>query len=1169
MRTVTGYVLARETGAGVKGLVVSAFASVTVRGSSTARAKRIGSDITDPRGHFAIAYDLASEDVELTLVVHAPDGGGAAPRERELARVTRPDAGPREAVSIALSLADLRTAGIDRETDQARKIIAGRRKAGELQATLAAERRRTVAARFAEGKRLRDAAETGFEDFMSRLSGVDGARAGRRFLGRHADLEKEQERAIRDGSERLNALSRRSYASFSEAEMAALRAEVGPTLDRIPKDRFSKLRPGLGKMAHTAMPPHAWCRHQTPINDCVKALDPETPAATPDTPDTPEDPVAVPAPEPPPTDVTSLITRLLSTMTSPEGPVLVGVRPGVDDVQGGVDGLQLRSGPADVPALYDFHRLEIAFEPIWQELFDKGTRDLGRRLYEKLVELGLDPNEYLIEAGDTLVSGFFTPGKDEDALVEAPPAVTRHFEITQQEWNALDAAHREELEDRLVADIEAAIEAQKGIEEFAQSMAPILGAAAAANLRTLYVSTLDQKVRAIRAQGARIIRYAKEKLQAPKDWEHFHELLNELGKRLQEPYRFNIYAAGRRKRSVNFGIVTTYRQRWTPTSYQVGELVRTVPLAPKEVRRYTRRLVRKLSRAEKDSRSTLDAMRSETKTTVRAESEIIAKARSRGNYAFEAKAGMNLGVVSIDGATKLSEETEQESQDTKRNFREAVFSAAQEWREEHKLEIETTESYELSDEETGEISNPNEELTVTYLFYELQRRYRLDEKLHRVQPVVLVAQEFTDNIDEDWIVAHDWILRQHLLHPSFMPALDYLATKVVGDEHALTEQYGTLQQQRRILETLTDELTVLRTQVASRYQALQRSINARADAIQADNQEGFLEVGHEFLFGDGDADPEAMKVREDATRDAYERMARQEQDLTARIAAETAAVAQATERYTARLSEHLNRRTQISRLRVHIRQNLFHYMQAIYSHEPPDQRYFRLRDVRVPRLVGETSYSIVPDPDAVPMPPTWTKPHKLETHVKLDTATLEYDQLGDIADINNLLGFAGNFMIFPLKQDNALTSWLTAPYYDPFTGLQDPDVLGTWTLHEFAEHVCCLKQHSSKDAFERYLPGLMEAYRRLKERADQDDEIVIPTGSLYIEALPGAHPLLEDFKLSHRALDVKQAQAAARAAELENLRMAARLLAGEREDPTIEKKIVVEGAANIDVDDEA
>ena len=59
--------------------------------------------------------------------------------------------------------------------------------------------------------------------------------------------------------------------------------------------------------------------------------------------------------------------------------------------------------------------------------------------------------------------------------------------------------------------------------------------------------------------------------------------------------------------------------------------------------------------------------------------------------------------------------------------------------------------------------------------------------------------------------------------------------------------------------------------------------------------------------------------------------------------------------------------------------------------------------------------------------------------------------------------------------------------------------------------------------------------------------------------LVGTHPLLEDFKLIHRALDVKKVQAEVRHAELENVRLAARALEGEREDPDIEKKIVIEG----------
>ena len=83
--------------------------------------------------------------------------------------------------------------------------------------------------------------------------------------------------------------------------------------------------------------------------------------------------------------------------------------------------------------------------------------------------------------------------------------------------------------------------------------------------------------------------------------------------------------------------------------------------------------------------------------------------------------------------------------------------------------------------------------------------------------------------------------------------------------------------------------------------------------------------------------------------------------------------------------------------------------------------------------------------------------------------------------------------------------------------------------------------------------------RRLETPRKESELVVVPTGSTYIEALPGKHPILEDFKLAHRALDVKKVQAEVRNAELENIRLAARLLEGEREDPEIDRKIVIEG----------
>jgi hypothetical protein len=247
-------------------------------------------------------------------------------------------------------------------------------------------------------------------------------------------------------------------------------------------------------------------------------------------------------------------------------------------------------------------------------------------------------------------------------------------------------------------------------------------------------------------------------------------------------------------------------------------------------------------------------------------------------------------------------------------------------------------------------------------------------------------------------------------------------------------------------------------------------------------------------------------------------------------------------------------------LRVHIKANIMYYMQAIWSHEPPDQRFFRLHEVPVPKLQGEMTYTLEANPDAVPLAPEWKKPLKLVVKCELDP-DLEFQTLQEVADLDNLLGCKGNYMIFPLKEPNALTKFMMTPYLDPIAGLGDPDPLGNWTLSDFVKYACCLHEKLSKEQFERLRPGLEETYRLLvNARGSDGEEIVVPTDSLFIEALPGVHPILEDFKLFHRVVDVKKVQAEVRGMEFENLRFAARLLQGEREDLTIEKKVVVENA---------
>jgi hypothetical protein len=173
------------------------------------------------------------------------------------------------------------------------------------------------------------------------------------------------------------------------------------------------------------------------------------------------------------------------------------------------------------------------------------------------------------------------------------------------------------------------------------------------------------------------------------------------------------------------------------------------------------------------------------------------------------------------------------------------------------------------------------------------------------------------------------------------------------------------------------------------------------------------------------------------------------------------------------------------------------------------------------------------------------------------------ESLIEVADLDTLLGFKGNYMIFPLKQSNMLTTFMMQDYVsvDEILKLHDPDELGNYSIEELVEFMKCVYEDNPdafteeiREEFEKMMIDKLNAPRLEKEL------VVVPSDSLFIEALPGKHPILEDFKLIHRAVDVKKVEAEVRKLEIENLRYASRIVGKKLEDPDVDKKIIVEGA---------
>jgi len=643
-------------------------------------------------------------------------------------------------------------------------------------------------------------------------------------------------------------------------------------------------------------------------------------------------------------------------------------------------------------------------------------------------------------------------------------------------------------------------------------------------------------------------------------------LLEELDQLLNAKYSFDVYA----KDSINFGIMVTYRQTWKPEKYQVGELISTIPLAPKEIRRYTTRRVTKKSRAVKEVEDALRSRKSEQSDTSRVDAEIVDKAQNKTNFNMTANESIGGEGYNVQSTQQAGGEAAKQSGKSKKDFRESVLKSAEEYRQQHRTDIDTSSSEEFEDTTFHEIQNPNDELTVTYLFYELQRTYRISEKIHKLTPVVLVAQQVPQphEIDDAWLTSNDWILRRVILDDSFRSALTYLTMSFTGAEINIHILESNAKAQKALVDKLNQQLQV-QLDILERDQ--RDVLNAVQSLSGSQREEGILNtIKRVFdpigITGTADTGAKsAAQTMVDYAREQVDRAERERARLLAQIGVASTTLQIAIDKLSAAVKEHYDRVAEIDRLRVHIKENILYYMQAIWSHEPPDQRFFRLYNLDVP-IVQPVSTGVTVDLTAGGQTVIdWLRNRTIASaSLPMPEVTVTTKKLVEVANLDKVLGYKGNYAIFELNENNFVTMHMMQDYLEVSdeVRLRDPDDISNYSVDDLQRLAECMYRKNpdefrkNQDRFKKLIS------ERLMSGRAEDDLVIVPTTSLYIEALVGTHPLLEDFKLIHRALDVKKVQAEVRHAELENIRLAARALEGEREDPDIEKKIILEGVAS-------
>jgi hypothetical protein len=268
------------------------------------------------------------------------------------------------------------------------------------------------------------------------------------------------------------------------------------------------------------------------------------------------------------------------------------------------------------------------------------------------------------------------------------------------------------------------------------------------------------------------------------------------------------------------------------------------------------------------------------------------------------------------------------------------------------------------------------------------------------------------------------------------------------------------------------------------------------------------------------------------------------------------ALRRAVDSFTEAAVEHRRTTLATTRLQVHIRDNIFHYMHAIWAATHPDNRYFELYDNEVPfHVPNPADYTVQPAPNPAALqnlPGIEDSGDNLELTVAApDVATVPpRRRLADIADLDRPLGFRGNLVVFELRQCSQLTDHMAAEYLDPVSGVADPGTLSGISTAELVDYIEAAIQLGLLKAAD--LNRLKRLAQRLqREQQDWADDVVLPTGQLFLDALKGQTTLLEPFKLVHRGLDVLAAEEDVRAKRIDALRRVRKVAQSDLErDPT-------------------
>jgi hypothetical protein len=593
-------------------------------------------------------------------------------------------------------------------------------------------------------------------------------------------------------------------------------------------------------------------------------------------------------------------------------------------------------------------------------------------------------------------------------------------------------------------------------------------------------------------------------------------------------YTFDPYAPY----SWNIGLRYLYRQEWRPLGIQRGETVKTIPLGPKQVEKFSTKIVKRTKVTTTSENLKAVETTTETSENTKDSTEIVNEASKTFGWHVDAEASASWGWGNAKVSGGVKSDSEKKTKTTSNQLSETMQKTASKIRTESKIVVSTESETTFEETTASEIQNTNDEKALNYVISKLQRQYEIFTSLNQLDGVLFVAEPMVlpSEIDEEWVRNYDWIISEALLDNSFRDTLTSISQEIEPIRLSSSER-GRIDS---VMDSANKFLNNFPTNITN--------VSIASADISQEAQKGYRET-----------------LKEELEKERSSTLAKKKKE----------------------------------RFLQHIRDNILHYYRAIWAMEDSEQRLLRYekQNLMIPTVwklvLGSTEITDF-DSDTIDDEGVLVNGH-FEPDLS-DSNTMV--PIAELIQPAQPIGFVANYAVFKIKlvpkidekYQNDLFDMVNlakSAYIDPDSPetLIDPQLRVIKEKEEVPTHIPEKVRLEMIDI----VPDLRSEYEALSEDEkasflEQEDKFtddfyweylfrkrnirrfVVDTNNLVIDIEVGTGSALEEFKKLHRYIDVLKASEERDKMKLENKRRQKLLAKDKLSDPEIEKVTVVTGS---------